>query len=140
MKKILLSLFVAVATLVAASSCTKEYITEEHITNNYLPGISYVAKVVPGDWKYEGNGVYSVDLAFDELDADYFDYGNVQVALQLSSNPNTYDIVPATISKVHYSVNYTIGSVMIFAEDRNNNPQKPEEMIIKVTLTDADGG
>lgn len=135
MKKILLGLFLAGATLVTTTSCTKEYITNQ----NFLPGESFVTTINSGDWKHEGNGIYSIDLDFPELDAEYFEYGNVQVALELSSNPNTYDIIPATIKKVHYSVNYTIGSVMIFAEDRNPNPKRPEKMVAKVTLTDAIG-
>ena len=98
MKKILLGLFLAGATLVTTTSCTKEYITNQ----NFLPGESFVTTINSGDWKHEGNGIYS-------------------------------------IKKVHYSVNYTIGSVMIFAEDRNPNPKRPEKMIAKVTLTDATG-
>ncbi|MCY4780318.1 hypothetical protein ORI89_11705 [Sphingobacterium sp. UT-1RO-CII-1] len=134
MKKILLGLFLASATLVTTTSCTKEYITNQ----NFLPGVSYVKEIRSNDWVKEAEGLYSIDLRISDLDAEYFEYGNVQVALEFASNPNTYDIIPATIKNVHYSVNYTIGSVMIFAEDRNPNPKRPEKMVAKVTLTDAD--
>lgn len=134
MKKILLAFLLGTATLAVGTSCTKEYIT------NSLPGISFTTNVTSNQWVEESPGIYSVNLDFPELDARYFDSGSVQVAIQLNSTPNTYDIVPATINNVHYSVNYAVGSVILFAENRNINPISPENMIVKVTLTDADNG
>lgn len=134
MKKFLLAFLIGSATLTLGTGCTKEYVT------NYLPGVSYTTNVASGDWTAVSTGVYSVDLDFPELDGEYFQNGSVQVAIQLSSTSGTYDVVPATINNVHYSVNYAVGSVILFAENRNVTPTRPENMIVKVTLTDADNG
>ena len=134
MKKILLACLIGAASLATLGSCTKEYVT------NYLPGVTYSTNVASDKWVSKGDGIYTVDLDFPELDATYMDYGTVQVAAEFPETAGSYDIFPATINGIHYSVNYAIGSVMIFAENRNSNPEAPVAMKIKVTLTDADNG
>jgi len=135
MKNFLLALSVATAALATFAGCTKEYVT------NYLPGVSYTVEVKTGAWleTSPGSGVFFADLDFPELDADYFRYGSVQVAIQFG-NSRRYDIVPATIDNVHYSVSYVVGTVTLYAEDRFLNPLPPGDTTVKITLTDADNG
>lgn len=134
MKKILLACLIGAASLATLSSCTKEYIT------NTLPGVSYTINAPSSDWVYNGEGIYVNELDFPELDAKYMEFGTVQVAVELPHTQGTYDVIPVTIDNVHYSVNYSIGKVTLFAENRNEVPRAPGNMKVKVTLRDADNG
>jgi len=137
MKNFLPALSVATVALVTFAGCTKEYITH----TNYLPGVSYTVRVKTEAWleTSAGSGVFFVNLDFPELDAGYFRHGSVQVAIEFG-NSRRYDIVPATINNVHYSVSYVLGRVTLYAEDRFAQPLPPEDMDVKITLTDADNG
>lgn len=143
MKRIILATAIATATLATLGSCTKEYITN----NNMLPGISYTANIIPNTWSpiYTGSNIYSIDIPFTELDRQYFDFGTVQVALQFSgpNGPfNSYNTIPATINGIHYSYEYFVGKITVFAEVRTNETviDINRNIKAKVTLTDADNG
>lgn len=143
MKKILIAFALATASLVTFSSCTKEYITN----NNYLPGVTYIAEITPNTWTpiAPGSNIYSIDIPFPELDNQYFDLGTVQVALQLSNNAgylNNYNAAPATINGIHYSYEYFVGKITVFAEILTNdtNLDIDRKIKAKVTLTDAENG
>lgn len=133
MKKILLALLIGTATVAATSSCTKEYIT------NYLPGISYTPTIHSSDWDESATGFYATDIDFPELDEVYYQSGTVQVAIKRAGQTG-FDVIPATIDGVHYSFSYDLGVVTLYAEDRNVNYFPPDNMLVKVTLTDADDG
>ncbi|TJZ50856.1 hypothetical protein FAZ15_21125 [Sphingobacterium olei] len=140
MKKILLALAIGSISLLTLNSCTKEY-----ITNNYLPGISYTTTVQPNQWEEdgEGSGVYAVDLEFPELDAQYYNFGTTQVALEFARSNGSFDVIPATIRGTHYSFGYQVGWVTVFAEIRTTNPADIDidrPIKVKITLTDADNG
>lgn len=137
MKRILLALAIASASLVTLNSCTKEYIT------NYLPGVTYTPTIAAGDWTRDGNSnVYYKNLDFPELDAQYYDFGTVQVQLEFADSKGFYNAIPATIKGIHYSFDYKIGMVTIFAEDRAGETVNALDKSIKakITLTDADNG
>jgi len=136
MKRILLALAIASASLVTLNSCTKEYIT------NYLPGVTYTTTIPAGDWTREGTSdIYYHDLSFDELDAQYYNFGTVQVHLEFTDSRGFYNAIPATIKGIHYSFDYKIGTISIFAEDRLGGINAlDKEIKVKVTLTDADNG
>ncbi|MFD2906891.1 hypothetical protein [Sphingobacterium anhuiense] len=137
MKRILLALLIGGATLTSLSSCTKEYIT------NFLPGVTYTTAVPTADWDLiAGTDTYVVELDFPELDKKYFDLGTVTVAMKTKSNPNQYEIIPAEIDNYSYSANYSIGKVKIYAKDIGTSSiiKSPEDMTVKITLTDADNG
>ncbi|GEM65568.1 hypothetical protein SF1_35500 [Sphingobacterium faecium NBRC 15299] len=139
MKRILLALLIGGATLTSLSSCTKEYITNE----NFLPGISYTAAVPTADWDLiAGTNTYVVELDFPELDKKYFDHGTVTIAMKTKSNPTQYEIIPATIDNYNYSANYSIGKIKIYAKEVGSSTiiKSPEDMTVKITLTDADNG
>ncbi|MBE8719474.1 hypothetical protein [Sphingobacterium pedocola] len=139
MKKILLALAIGSVSLLTLNSCTKEY-----ITNNYLPGISYTHTIQPGDWLQDGEedlGVYAVDIPFPELDAQYYNFGTVQVALEFANSKGAYDVIPATIRETHYSFSYEVGYVTLFAETRSPEADDIDRpIVVKITLTDADDG
>jgi hypothetical protein len=139
MKRILLALLIGGATLTSLSSCTKEYITNQ----NFLPGVSYTTAVPTADWDLiAGTDTYVVELDFPELDKQYFDFGTVTVAMKTKSKPSQYEIIPAEIDNYSYSANYSIGKVKIYAKEIGTSPiiKSPEDMTVKITLTDADDG
>ncbi|MFZ4262254.1 hypothetical protein ACFRAE_09435 [Sphingobacterium sp. HJSM2_6] len=139
MKKLLLALAIGTASLVSFSSCTKEYIT------NITPGVSYVYNVDPNDWERITNGDivnYRVTINVPDLKDYIFEDGHVDVSMLLDSNPNTYENIPATIDDYHYSANYSIGKVTIYAEYRGSSATalSPEKALVKVVLTESEIG
>jgi len=138
MKKLLLAIAIATASLTTLNSCKKEYIT------NYLPGISYTTNIVPNNWQLVKNKSrsYYADLEFKELDKKYFDHGTVQVALEFSGKKGIYQAIPATIEGVHYSFEYEVGFVVIYADIPvgGNTSAIDKDIKAKITLTDADNG
>ncbi len=138
MKKILLAFAIASASLITLNSCTKEYIT------NYLPGVSYIPNVTPADWApiNTGSNIYSAPLKFKELDKQYQESGTVQVALEFNYAKGTYNAIPATINGVHYSFDYKVGEVILYAEVLPGGSTQDIDSNIKakITLTDADFG
>lgn len=135
MKRILLALAIASASLVTLNSCTKEY-----ITNNYLPSQTMVYERVANDWKGSGNRRY-IDLPVKELTNYYLQQGIVTVAMS-TDDEKSYQAIPATIDAVSYSFDYVVGSVRIFAEDpimeTGIDITVPQSAVFKVSLTDAD--
>ncbi|PUV22774.1 MULTISPECIES: hypothetical protein [Sphingobacterium] len=146
MKRLLLAALIGTAALVSFSSCKKEYVT------NYLPGVSYVTPVPSNGWVRNNNNPsnFSHELKFDELDAQYFDYGHVGVAITFNYDPNkghatSYTNIPAEyIGNYSYTFDYEVGYVIINAAyvgaPVNGTPPPPPNMYAKVTLTDADNG
>lgn len=139
MKKILLALAIAGASFATLSSCTKEYITEEHY--NYLPGVSYVYTIKSNQWTQTEPKVYRFEQNIADLDNRYFEDGHVSVAISYDSNETTYELIPATIGNYHFSANYSVGKVRIFAEYRGSGtPVAPANMITKIVLSDNEIG
>ncbi|MDR2285425.1 MAG: hypothetical protein LBE37_19590 [Sphingobacterium sp.] len=137
MKRLLLAFAIAGASLITLNSCTKEYIT------NYLPGITYTPTIKGKDWTVDqGSIVYYKELVFPELDAKYFNSGTVQVHLEFADDKGFYNAIPATIKGIHYSFDYKVGLITIFAEDRAGQTENAldKDIRAKITLTDADNG
>ncbi|MVZ64000.1 hypothetical protein [Sphingobacterium humi] len=135
MKKLLLAFAIGTASLVGFTGCTKEY-----ITNNYLPGVSYVIEVAPGDWSKNGTE-YSTSINMPELDDKYFQDGHVDVSISMDSNPSVYENIPAEIGNYSYSANYGVGKVNVYAVFKGASGVKaPENMLVKIVLSDAEVG
>lgn len=138
MKKLLLAFAIATASLMTLNSCTKEYIT------NYLPGVSYTTTIAPNNWKLVtgSTNIYYAELKFNELDKQYYDYGTVQLALEFANAAGYYNVIPATIKNVHYSYDYSVGYVTVFAELMSGGTTADinKNIKAKITLTDADNG
>lgn len=139
MKRLLLAALIGTAALVSFSSCKKEYIS------NYLPGVSYTFDVPNnsfGDWKrVSGTNTFELQIPFPELDKKYFDTGHVNVAISFNDDKEYFRNIPSAIGAYDYRVDYTIGKVIVYADYLGTGtPPVPKEMIMKVTLTDADNG
>lgn len=148
MKRILLALLIGGATLTSLSSCTKEYIT------NSLPGVTHNVAVKSSEWKFDGTSrtTFVRSIPFREIDAQYYDYGQVAVAISFDEasdffinipSPN----VPTKRTKYNFRVEYTFtdnkldGVLNIYAEDTGiGTAIAPPDMLAKVTLSDADNG
>ncbi|MGJ1404926.1 hypothetical protein [Sphingobacterium siyangense] len=131
MKRLLLAALIGTAALVSFSSCKKEYVTQEV---NVLDGTSYVFPVKSGDWDREGNNTYIKDIQISDLDKRYYEDGHVSVAINVDSTPDRYVAIPSELKGYKFSYNYSIGVIRIYA---NGLSSPPENMIIKVVLTDA---
>lgn len=135
MKRILLALAIASASLVTLNSCTKEYIT------NTLPGVSYVYTIKSNQWVQTEPRVYRFEQNVADLDQRYFEDGHVSVAISYDNNQTTYELLPATIGNYIFTANYSIGKVRIYAEYRGAGaPITPDNMITKIVLTDNEIG
>ncbi len=118
------------------SGCTKEYVT------NYLPGVSYNVEVKSNTWtQITGTTAYEQVLDFPELDAKYFNYGHVGVAISFDNDPNYFVNIPSAVGDYNYRVEYAVGKVYVYADYvGTQTPAKPSDMLVKITLTDADDG
>jgi len=142
MKRLLLALTIATASFVAFTSCTKEYITQEHY--DMVPAqtmiYSKTATDYPWNWGETDNRAYFT-LPIPELTAYYMDQGIVSVAIS-EDNESTYRTIPATVNGISYSYDYKVGSVIIYAEDPIMEPGSeisvPNDLVVKVSLIDAD--
>jgi len=138
MKRLLLALTIAATSLAAFTGCKKEY-----VTNNYLPGVSYVYNIKSNQWsRISGTNTFVYEQSVPDLDQRYFEDGHVSVAISYDNDATVYEIIPATIADYSFSANYSIGKVRIFAEDigTGSTVQSPDDMITKIVLTDAEIG
>lgn len=134
--KRLLFLFFGVSTAAALSSCTKTEVIEN------IPNYSYVYTIAQDQWNWDEGVTYQVyyDKAVPDLTDYYLLEGNVSVAISFDDEAS-YDILPTTFDGMAYSVNYTVGSVTIFAEDPLADSgieiPLPDNAVVKVILSDA---
>jgi len=135
MKKLLFSLLIGATSLIAFSSCTKEYITNPTV----LAGKTFVSKQTAQDWlPTDEPDEFVLELDYPELDQEYFNYGHVSIAIKMQNAPNIYEIIPARIGNHSYSANYSVGIIRIYSKDVGTGTiTKPGNMDVKVTLTDA---
>ncbi|MFD2600156.1 hypothetical protein ACFSQ3_14455 [Sphingobacterium corticis] len=110
MKRILLSLLIASATLLSFNSCTKEYIEEARTIT--LPDY----EIRPQDWNGQNTRRANFIIDAPELSNDIVDFGVVNISMSIDGR-KTFDKLPAVIEGVSYSYNYTLGEIIIFAED-----------------------
>ena len=149
MKRILLALLIGGATLTSLSSCTKEYIT------NPLPGVTYKF-AVPGDkYKWQTSSTpksFEISVPFNEIDAKYFEYGQVAVAISFNDSPGFYinigaDKVPTSNGPYNFRTEYSFydgkldGFLNIYADYLGSGiATPPPNFQAKVTLTDGENG
>ncbi|PVH24413.1 hypothetical protein [Sphingobacterium corticibacter] len=130
MKRILLALVIASATMLSFNSCTKEYI-EDPRTDTF----SYT--INPQDWTNNNTPAASVSIDVPELSDNYVDFGLVSMSMS-NNNRETFNKLPATIQGISYNYEYTTGRITIYAEDPINdnfNVQIDRTLILKVSLT-----
>lgn len=129
----LLSLFL----LISMSSCEKTQIIENFYP---LPNKTYVYTVSGNSWVGNTNRI-SHQINLPELTNYFLLQGGVAVAISFD-NEASYDVLPATIDGVAYSVNYSIGKVVLFAEDPIMEPgitvNPPASLKVKIILSESD--
>lgn len=134
MKKILLAIAIASASLVTFSSCTKEYYET-------APAKTYLFDVKPSDWSKttSSSKTYSIILSTPAIDNIVAEEGVVNVAISYDSDPDFYEIIPAKIANYHFSGNYAAnpGEVTIYAEDINITPQAPDALRVKISISEG---
>jgi len=136
MKKTLLFLSVMILGI---TSCTEtEYIQPEPALN---PNIAYVVKIQPNSWERVSNRMVKLDIPLRDLNEYFMGQGNVSVALSFDDE-DSYDVLPATIDGISYSVNYGIGWVTITMDDplaENVNIPAPTGVVVaKIILSETD--
>ncbi|MGE8292142.1 MAG: hypothetical protein ACN6ON_10695 [Sphingobacterium sp.] len=140
MKRLLFAALIGTATLVSFSSCKKEYITQEV---NVLDGVTFSTNVKSSSWAADQSGYsFSNELDFPELDAKYFNFGHVGVAISFDNDKDFFINIPSAVGPYNYRVEYKIGKVYLYADyvGNDNKPVRPTDMFVKVTLTDATNG
>lgn len=134
MKKLLLAIAIASASLVTFSSCTKEYYET-------APAKTYLFDVKPSDWSRStpSSKVFSVILSTPAIDNIIAEQGVVNIAISYDSDPDFYEIIPAKIANYHFSGNYAAnpGEVTIYAEDLNISAQAPDGLLVKVSVSEG---
>lgn len=135
MKKILLALAIGSVSLLTLNSCTKEYITN----NELVPSVTMVYERVANDWSGTDNSAY-LELSVPELTQYYINQGIISVAIS-SNNEQTYHTIPSTFNAIAYSYDYSVGKIIIKAQDPILDDflvEVPNNIVIKVSLTEAD--
>ena len=122
--------------IVGLVSCNKtEYIQPEP-TNK-----TFVRELVAGDWDRVSNALIKCDIPLNDLTDYYILQGNVSVALSMD-NEVSYDALPATISAISYTVNYTKGFVTIYADDPLSDDAVitpiPSSVAVKIVLSQSE--
>ncbi len=129
MKRILLSLLIASATLLSFNSCTKEYY--EDSSTFTLPDY----RIAPGDWIDNNTPLAQFSIDVPELTNEIVDFGVVNVSMR-KDNSTTFSKLPTTINGISYSVDYDTQEIMIFAEREGGLPVNIDETVVfKVSLT-----
>ncbi|WP_090603927.1 hypothetical protein [Parapedobacter koreensis] len=139
MKKHFTLAMVGFLAILGMSSCKKEY----YDVVNPNPNTTYVYTIGTNAWQWESGVSHQVfhTKAIPELTEYYLLEGNVSVAISFDGE-NSYDILPTTFGGIAYSVNYTVGSITIFAEDPLAEPgieiNLPDPAVVKVVLSESD--
>ena len=126
MKKILSIVCVIVA--VAASSCTKQYITPN-------PNQSMLINVASSTWTTtDGGKTYQSVINSPEIDHYFNDHGGVLV--YFSFTDGVYEQVPEVYQGVSFSYTYNQGSLALYAQasDGVTVIQPPANLVMKLVL------
>ncbi|MBK1439581.1 hypothetical protein JHJ32_06265 [Parapedobacter sp. ISTM3] len=134
-----LTLAVGFLVVLGISSCKKEY----YDVVNPNPNSTYVYAIGTNAWQWESGVSHQVfhTKSLPELTEYYLLEGNVSVAISFDGE-SSYDILPTTFNGIAYSVNYTVGSITIYAEDPLAEPgieiDLPSPAVVKVVLSESD--
>ncbi|WP_166335990.1 hypothetical protein [Sphingobacterium chungjuense] len=135
MKRILLALVIASATMLSFNSCTKEYITNE----SFLPGIGFYEDLAGGSAWVAISGrpnEYEQSIPIPELDQAAFEDGHVSVSIgtRTGSGIQEFHNIPGTVDGRTYDVRYARERVTITVFTTGT---LPGPLVAKVILTDA---
>ncbi|MDN3581069.1 hypothetical protein [Mucilaginibacter flavus] len=135
MKKILT--LICCTILIAATSCTKKYITPANVTAFYdVKGTS--GWVVSTD----SGGKTSYSSTLNNLpENDNYSQANGGVLVYISyDNGATYEALPETYNGIAYSYTYSVGKVILYAQNSNGTQLSAAPSLdikVKVVLVDS---
>jgi len=135
MKKILT--LICCTVLIAATSCTKKYITPANVTAFYDVQGTTGWKVTTDD---DGNLSYSSTLGnLPEQDGYAQANGGVLVYISYDGG-TTYEALPETYNGIAYSYTYSVGKVILYAQNSDGSQLSAAPTLnikVKVVLVDS---
>lgn len=129
MKKILS--IIGCIVVLAASSCTKKYITPN-------PNQTILLNVKSTDWTTDDGGkTYSAVIPMPEIDSYFNDHGGVLV--YFSFTDGVYEQVPEVYQGVSYSYTHNQGSLALYAQAASGGAAiaQPDDAVVKLLLIDS---
>ena len=126
------------AILLAASSCTKQYVTPA-TTNQTV-----YANVTTADWTpytdSNGSKSYDAPINVNLISNNFAQIGGIIVAISYDGG-NTYEQLPETYANVAYSYTYNAGNVTLYAQsaDGTTAVQPTLPIKVKIILVDSNG-
>jgi hypothetical protein len=129
MKKILT--IVSCVILLAASSCTKKYITPN-------PNQTILINVKSSSWTTsDGGKTYSSVVDAPEIDSYFNDHGGV--LLYFSFTNGVYEQIPEVFDGVSFSYTHNKGSLALYAQasDGVSIIQPPADLVLKFLLINS---
>ncbi|HVW94599.1 MAG TPA: hypothetical protein VHA56_01355 [Mucilaginibacter sp.] len=129
MKKILS--IVGCVILLAASSCTKKYITPN-------PNQTILFDVKSSDWTTDDGGkTYSAVIDAPEIDSYFNDHGGVLVYFSFTNG--VYEQIPETYQGISFSYTHNQGSLALYAQasDGISTINRPDDSVVKLLLIDS---
>src|SRR3982750_1633803 len=128
MKRILS--IVGCIVVLAASSCTKKYITPN-------PNQTILLNVKSTDWTTDDGGkTYSAVIPMPEIDSYFNDHGGVLV--YFSFTDGVYEQIPETYQGISYSYTHNPGYIAVYAQasDGVSTITSPDAATVKLVLVD----
>jgi hypothetical protein len=126
MKKILT--IISCIVLIAATSCTKQYITPN-------PNQTILFTVPSSSWSTtDGGKTYSSVINAPEIDTYFNDHGGVLVYFSFTNG--VYEQIPETYQGVSFSYTHNPGSIALYsqASDGISTILPPADMTLKLVL------
>ncbi|WP_428328698.1 hypothetical protein [Mucilaginibacter sp.] len=129
MKKILS--IIGCIIVIAASSCTKKYITPN-------PNQTILLNVKSNTWTTtDGGKTYSSVINTPEIDSYFNDHGGVLVYFSFTSG--VYEQIPEVYQGISFSYTHNPGSLALYAQasDGVTVIQPPADAVVKLLLIDS---
>ncbi len=117
--------------VLAASSCTKKYITPN-------PNQTIQFTVKSGAWTTaDGGKTYSATLDAPEIDSYFNDHGGVLV--YFSFTDGVYEQVPEVYQGIAYSYTHNKGSLALYAQSSDGITPiaAPDDTVVKLVLIES---
>ena len=117
--------------VLAASSCTKKYITPN-------PNQTVLINVNSTDWTTtDGGKTYSAVIDAPEIDSYFNDNGGV--LLYLSFTDGVYEQIPEVYQGISFSYTHNTGSIALYAQSATGTAviSRPDAAVLKLLLIDS---
>jgi hypothetical protein len=117
--------------VLAASSCTKKYITPN-------PNQTILLTVKSTDWTTtDGGKTYSAVIDAPEIDSYFNDHGGVLVYFSFTNG--VYEQVPEVYQGLAYSYTHNTGSLALYAQSSDGVTPitRPDDTVVKLLLINS---